>query len=71
MSQNDKIYRMLSNDQKVTPSVARRRFGVANLRARINDLRNEGITVFTVRNGNRTAFYTFDRNDGTTVVYSR
>jgi len=48
MTQNDKVAQYLSSGRSLTSAQARR-LGVKNLRARINDLRTEGVCVYTNR----------------------
>lgn len=55
MTQNDRIIRYLTSGRNLTPAQARR-FGVRNLRARVNDLRNEGFCVYTNRSSNGTSY---------------
>jgi hypothetical protein len=52
MTQNERIVEYLSSGRTLTPAQARARFGVRNLRARVNDLRNDGYCVYTNRTGN-------------------
>lgn len=47
MSQNERLVRWLSSGRTITARQARARFGIANLRARVNDLRNDGFCVYT------------------------
>jgi hypothetical protein len=49
MSQNDRLVRYLSTGRSITSEQARSRFGIRNLRARVNDLRSEGFCVYTNR----------------------
>ncbi len=55
MSQNDRLVRYLSSGRTISVREARSRFGIRNLRARVNDLRNEGFCVYTNR-GERTTY---------------
>jgi hypothetical protein len=55
MSQNDRLVRYLSSGRTISAREARSRFGIRNLRARVNDLRNEGFCVYTNR-GERTTY---------------
>lgn len=56
MTQNERIINYLSTGRTLTSAQARSRFGVRNLRARVNDLRNDGFCVYTNRNGNTVAY---------------
>jgi hypothetical protein len=56
MSQNERLVRFLSTGRSITPAQARSRFGIRNLRARVNDLRNEGFCVYTNRNTETTTY---------------
>ena len=47
MSQNERLFQYLSTGRTITVAQARSRFGVKNLRARINDLRTTGVCVYT------------------------
>lgn len=47
MTQNEKLFTYLSTGRTITVAQARSRFGVKNLRARINDLRTTGVCVYT------------------------
>lgn len=49
MSQNERLIQYLSTGRTITSTQARSRFGVRNLRARVNDLRNDGFCVYTNR----------------------
>lgn len=49
MSQNDRLVRYLSGGRTISAREARSRFGIKNLRARVNDLRSEGFCVYTNR----------------------
>jgi hypothetical protein len=55
MSQNDRLVRYLAGGRTISAAEARSRFGIKNLRARIDDLRNEGFCVYTNR-GERTTY---------------
>lgn len=55
MSQNDRLVRYLSSGRSISAREARSRFGIRNLRARVNDLRTEGFCVYTNR-GERTTY---------------
>lgn len=57
MTQNERILRYLSTGRTLNASQARTRFGVRNLRARVNDLRNDGVCVYTNRNVDGTVEY--------------
>ena len=61
MSQNENLARYLSSGRSITPAQARKRFGVRNLRARVNDLRNEGFCIYTNRTNMGTASYRLGR----------
>jgi|NOAtaT_6_FD_contig_21_10711073_length_572_multi_3_in_0_out_0_1 hypothetical protein len=52
MTQNERLIQYLSTGRTLTAAQARSRFGVRNLRARVNDLRNDGFCVYTNRNSN-------------------
>lgn len=56
MTQNDRLVRWLSSGRTITARQARSRFGIANLRARVNDLRNEGYCVYTNRTTTGTSY---------------
>lgn len=56
MSQNERLVRYLIGGRTISAAQARSRFGIRNLRARVNDLRNQGFCVYTSRNGTRTAY---------------
>lgn len=49
MSQNERLIRYFSTGRSITADQARNRFGIRNLRARVNDLRSEGFCVYTNR----------------------
>lgn len=49
MSQNERLVSYLQSGQTINAAQARGLFGVKNLRARINDLRNTGVCVYTTR----------------------
>ena len=49
MTQNDRLVRYLSTGRSISAAQARTRFGIRNLRARVNDLRSEGFCVYTNR----------------------
>lgn len=55
MSQNERLVRYLAGGRTISAAEARSRFGIQNLRARIDDLRNEGFCVYTNR-GERTTY---------------
>jgi hypothetical protein len=57
MNQNELIADFLSSGRSITPSQARNRFGVRNLRARVNDLRNEGWCVYTNRTNKGVSYH--------------
>lgn len=48
MNQNEFLARFLSSGRSITSRQART-YGIRNLRARVNDLRNEGYCVYTNR----------------------
>jgi len=48
-TQNERIVQYLSAGRSLNEGVARTRFGVKNLRARINDIRASGVCVYTNR----------------------
>jgi hypothetical protein len=56
MSQNERLVRYMSTGRSITAAQARSLFGVKNLRARINDLRTEGVCVYTNRSTNGTSY---------------
>ena len=56
MSQNDRLVRYLTTGRSITPAQARSRFGIRNLRARVNDLRTEGYCVYTNRSKTGTSY---------------
>lgn len=49
-SQQQRLYQFLRTNGKITAKQALTKFGTKNLRARINDLRNEGWQIVTERN---------------------
>jgi len=56
MTQNEKLVQYLSSGRTLTSAQARTRFGVRNLRARVNDLRNDGFCVYTNRTNVGTSY---------------
>jgi hypothetical protein len=56
MSQNAILTKHLTAGNTITSSEARERYGIRNLRARINDLRNQGYCVYTNRNNGTTSY---------------
>lgn len=56
MSQNERLVRYLIGGRTISAREARSRFGIRNLRARVNDLRNQGFCVYTNRTGSRTTY---------------
>lgn len=56
MSQNERLARYLSTGRAITANEARTRFGIRNLRARVNELRNEGFCVYTNRANSTTTY---------------
>lgn len=56
MTQNERIIQYLSTGRNLTAEQARSRFGVRNLRARVNDLRNNGFCVYTNRDGSGVSY---------------
>jgi hypothetical protein len=56
MSQNDRLVRHFTAGRSITPAQARSRFGVRNLRARVNELRSEGYCVYTNRTKTGTSY---------------
>jgi len=56
MSQNERLIQYLSTGRTITSTQARSRFGVRNLRARVNDLRNDGFCVYTNRTSTGTSY---------------
>ncbi len=49
-SQQQKLFNYLSKNGKITAKQALTKFGTKNLRARINDLRNEGWDIESLPN---------------------
>lgn len=56
MTQNDRLVRWLTSGRTISARQAASRFGIANLRARINDLRNDGYCVYTNRTTTGTTY---------------
>lgn len=56
MTQNEKIVNFLRTNGSLTPTTARKKLGVRNLRARINELRSNGVCVFTSRTNTGTSY---------------
>lgn len=56
MTQNQFIRKYLNNGGELSPNEARETFGIKNLRARINELRQEGVFVVTDRSNNVTKY---------------
>ena len=56
MSQNERLARYLSAGRSITTAQARSRFGIRNLRARVNDLRVEGFCIYTNRSSTGTSY---------------
>jgi hypothetical protein len=56
MTQNERIIKYLSTGRTLTAEQARNRFGVRNLRARVNDLRNDGFCVYTNRDNDGVSY---------------
>jgi hypothetical protein len=55
--QIDQIRNFLRSGKKLSPGLALQRFGITNLRARIHELRSEGLCVYTTTNSRgRTAY---------------
>ena len=54
-TQNEKIVAFLRKGSTLTASQARARFGVQNLSARINELRNEGYEIQTTMKATKTS----------------
>jgi len=52
-TQNEKILTYLGKGKPLTADKAYDKFGVVNLRARINELRQEGFKIFTNKTGYR------------------
>lgn len=46
-TQTERLIRYLSTGRSITENVARSRFGIKNLSARISDLRAEGMCIYT------------------------
>lgn len=60
VSQKQKLLNALSKGKSLTVAQAAARWNIANVRARINDLRNEGVDVVTTwkrKNGADVAVY--------------
>jgi hypothetical protein len=49
-SQQQKLYNFMRSNGKITAKQAMNKFGTQNLRARINDLRNEGWNIVSEPN---------------------
>ena len=65
-SQNEKILTFLSKGKQLTVREARSRFGVQNLRARINELRDHGFRIYTNQKtvrGQKVTAYRLDNSD--------
>jgi hypothetical protein len=58
-TQNTRIVKRLESGRSITPRYAESVFRVVNLRARINELRNEGYDIVTLRTRNRGTEYKF------------
>lgn len=56
MTQNEFIRKYLNNGNTLSPLDARETFGIQNLRARINELRQQGVFVVTDRSNNVTKY---------------
>jgi hypothetical protein len=58
-TQNEKLYNYMRKHGRITAKQAETKFGTKNLRARINDLRNSGWDIQSVRNSKspRTVIY--------------
>lgn len=56
MTQNERLISYLSTGRSLTAAQARSRFGIRNLRARVNDLRNDGFCVYTNRTSTGTSY---------------
>lgn len=56
MTQNEFIRKFLNNNGELTPTVAKETFGIRNLRARINELRQQGVFVVTNRSNGVTKY---------------
>jgi hypothetical protein len=56
MTQNERLVNYLNSGKSITSTVARKKLGVRNLRARVNELRRNGICVYTNRNANGTSY---------------
>ena len=60
MTQTQQIKRHLESGKPITPLTALSRYGCMRLASRVNDLRNEGMSIITrlvKRNGKRFAEY--------------
>ena len=56
MTQNEFIRKHLNSGNAISPQDAREVFGIQNLRARINELRQQGVFVVTDRSNNVTKY---------------
>jgi hypothetical protein len=61
LTQTEKVFNYLEAGRTLTAPEARSRFGIQNLRARIYDLREDGVNITTVpyvrKNGQRAVKY--------------
>jgi Helix-turn-helix domain len=61
MTQNERVLKTLRAGRTLTSAEAASRFGIANLRARIDELRQDGVkivsTPYTRKNGARAVKY--------------
>ena len=56
MTQNENLVNYLSSGKSITSTVALKTFGVRNLRARVNELRRDGVCVYMNRNAKGTSY---------------
>lgn len=66
LTQTEKVFNYLEAGRTLTAPEARARFGIQNLRARVFDLREDGVNITTVpyirKNGQRAVKYQLVRN---------
>jgi len=58
MTQNDRLSTRLLKGYRVTPNYAKRVLNISNVRARVNELRNEGYQIRTITTRRGTTYYT-------------
>lgn len=56
MTQNQYLKSIFNNGGSITPFAARVGYGIQNLRARIDELRQQGVMVFTERRNGVTTY---------------